>query len=464
MDKLLPDKLLVRVSTYLDLSAILAFRGASRCLVNLTHIMLKHDPATRALMAIVGNGTAEGADEILRTSKDESRERLIVPLGSIPWVMALMHRDELGFYDFGAQILHQLVNSDGIDPEDLIETPGCLSGLARLLSRASACNGMKMDSLWDAVDMAISAMPMYMHNIAESGFLQNMTSKCGAELSDDYDVSGAAEAVEGFCRRASTADLLDDFAPDIVTAAAALCHVPDRQRPYALFSMICQIFDPPTTSVARLFLDRMDLPVLYVRFFAFPDTDDDLSAHTHALALHMQALPDAGVWTRTLTIYACTPEHLVVPLFYVITKHLFGSPEFVALMGDPPTWQWCLDMVAVQTHYSPLGPEKLDHLRHNLAEWASDDLEAKIDGLHGGALTEPRAVFGQANMWLAISAMESVVRPASHRDSRVRELLQLMDWILGAVERTCQQYLKRSSSWHTEGACARCIEMIARFC
>ncbi|KAI9220801.1 hypothetical protein BC828DRAFT_382668 [Blastocladiella britannica] len=68
---LLPDELLVRVSMYLDLPAILAFRAASTCLANLTPIMLEHDPKTRALFAIATDGhpdfglDADGIAELL---------------------------------------------------------------------------------------------------------------------------------------------------------------------------------------------------------------------------------------------------------------------------------------------------------------------------------------------------------------------------------------------------------------
>ncbi|KAI9219826.1 hypothetical protein BC828DRAFT_385099 [Blastocladiella britannica] len=78
MDILLPDELLVRVSTYLDLSAILALRASSRCLVNLTQIMLEHDPSTGALLAIVTNGKAKSADAIIRASKNDSLVRRVV--------------------------------------------------------------------------------------------------------------------------------------------------------------------------------------------------------------------------------------------------------------------------------------------------------------------------------------------------------------------------------------------------
>ncbi|KAI9219254.1 hypothetical protein BC828DRAFT_416623 [Blastocladiella britannica] len=64
MDILLPDELLVRVSMYLDLSAILTLRAASPCLFNLTPLMLEHDPATNAVMAIVISGKAESTDAI----------------------------------------------------------------------------------------------------------------------------------------------------------------------------------------------------------------------------------------------------------------------------------------------------------------------------------------------------------------------------------------------------------------
>ncbi|KAI9218538.1 hypothetical protein BC828DRAFT_417222 [Blastocladiella britannica] len=62
---LLPDELLVRVSTFLDLSAILAFCAASKCLVNLTPIMLERDPT----MALVHHGEAKAADAIIRAHK-----------------------------------------------------------------------------------------------------------------------------------------------------------------------------------------------------------------------------------------------------------------------------------------------------------------------------------------------------------------------------------------------------------
>ncbi|KAI9217131.1 hypothetical protein BC828DRAFT_408792 [Blastocladiella britannica] len=64
MDILLPDELLVRVSMYLDLSAILTPHAASPCLLNLTPLMLEHDPTTNAVMAIVTSGKAESADAI----------------------------------------------------------------------------------------------------------------------------------------------------------------------------------------------------------------------------------------------------------------------------------------------------------------------------------------------------------------------------------------------------------------
>ncbi|KAI9218158.1 hypothetical protein BC828DRAFT_228174 [Blastocladiella britannica] len=74
LDVLLPDELLVRVSTFLDLPAVLALRAASRCLSSLTPFMLQHDPTTRALMAIVVGGTAASGDAIIRASKHDSRQ------------------------------------------------------------------------------------------------------------------------------------------------------------------------------------------------------------------------------------------------------------------------------------------------------------------------------------------------------------------------------------------------------
>ncbi|KAI9218321.1 hypothetical protein BC828DRAFT_407701 [Blastocladiella britannica] len=69
MDLLLPDEFLVRVSTYLDLPAILAYRATSQCLVNLTPFMLEHAQSTRALMAVV-SGSKTLADTIFRAPKD----------------------------------------------------------------------------------------------------------------------------------------------------------------------------------------------------------------------------------------------------------------------------------------------------------------------------------------------------------------------------------------------------------
>ncbi|KAI9225004.1 hypothetical protein BC828DRAFT_401777 [Blastocladiella britannica] len=68
----------VHVSTFLELSVILALRAASRCLVNLTPVMLEHDPATRALMAIVKSCKAKSADVIFRAPKNLVKSRILV--------------------------------------------------------------------------------------------------------------------------------------------------------------------------------------------------------------------------------------------------------------------------------------------------------------------------------------------------------------------------------------------------
>ncbi|KAI9216869.1 hypothetical protein BC828DRAFT_283077 [Blastocladiella britannica] len=75
---LLPDELLVRVSTYLGPLSILALRATSRCLFNLNPNMLKHKPDLRALMAIVRSGTASGADTIFRAPKNLADSRKLV--------------------------------------------------------------------------------------------------------------------------------------------------------------------------------------------------------------------------------------------------------------------------------------------------------------------------------------------------------------------------------------------------
>ncbi|KAI9217287.1 hypothetical protein BC828DRAFT_408652 [Blastocladiella britannica] len=68
LDVLLPDELL-RVSKSLDISGILAFRAASRCMVNLTPSLLEHDANTHALIAIASSGTAESANAIICAQK-----------------------------------------------------------------------------------------------------------------------------------------------------------------------------------------------------------------------------------------------------------------------------------------------------------------------------------------------------------------------------------------------------------
>ncbi|KAI9222433.1 hypothetical protein BC828DRAFT_26826 [Blastocladiella britannica] len=409
-------------------------------------------------------------------------ERLVVPLGGISWVMDLMRHDDSRLYDFGSQLMPSLLEKKHAAPEDLIATPGFLSGLAQLLSRATASDSMNISCIWFIARMVLDANRPYLHDIVHSGFLSNIAARLTQPFGD-YDVVGAATAMGGLTYLAYNARALDHYAPNIVDAAVALCQMSER-TPGKVFFMVFLFLQFAAVSITKPLFDRVDLPALFARFLALPDGDQHAEDRANALwylfriSRHFdmdspaqmygdlsvrcaQVLVDAGGWALIRTIFS---EHtsLEASIFQEMLGIPFRSPWFIKTMGGPPTRQWCTEIVELRTRHKPLTTNDFGYLRGNLKAWAGDftDIPTKIDALQAAP---DQLAFVRANMQLAMSLIAAIDPDFAGGTGLGSEVQRMLKKVLDAVERACPRYA-RSAAKHKEAACPLCMEKTSILC
>ncbi|KAI9216180.1 hypothetical protein BC828DRAFT_16579 [Blastocladiella britannica] len=139
--------------------------------------------------------------------------------------------------------------------KDLIATPGSQFFLAQLLSCASASDSMDISCIWSITEKVLGTNRPFLHEIANSGLLSNIAVRC-ARPSDDYDVAGAATAVTSFFVAAYSACAVNQYAPNIVNAAVALCEMLEHALGPVLL-MVCRFCDCFASSIAGHYSIRL---------------------------------------------------------------------------------------------------------------------------------------------------------------------------------------------------------------